>query len=459
MLLILLLSCLAVAARLPLVVRLPRQSRRVGDRGDFDRAVLRDRLPELNCDVAGGMLTDSEATSVRLEIQRRLIAADSVPRTTPQRRGRSPVLGWAAAGGAVALYLLMGAPAIPGSPFAAPAAVASEAPDAGSGPAGHNDLPLALDKLTQKLKADPSNTDGWVLYARTAGSLRRWDQALEGYRHAMALGAVSPDIQAGYGETLVLQADGVVTPAAHDAFVAALKDDPRQDVAQYYLALAAGQGGQPEKAIALFQGLLASIPEDSPMRAEIGKRIGEAANAAGLPVPPLAKGTPAEADDPDAAAIDAVAGLPNNEQKTMIADMVAKLAARLAAEPRDVDGWMRLGHAYVVMNERDKAADAYDHAVALTPGDADIRLQAAEGLLSGLKPDDPLPLQAVAMLRQVETIAPEQPAVLWYLGIVAARNDRPVEAKQYWTRLLARLPGDGADAKMVKGAMASLQGG
>jgi cytochrome c-type biogenesis protein CcmH len=195
------------------------------------------------------------------------------------------------------------------------------------------------------------------------------------------------------------------------------------------------------------------------MRAEIGKRIGEAANAAGLPVPPLAKGTPAEADDPDAAAIDAVAGLPNNEQKTMIAGMVAKLAARLAAEPRDVDGWMRLGHAYVVMNERDKAADAYDHAVALTPGDADIRLQAAEGLLSGLKPDDPLPLQAVAMLRQVETIAPEQPAVLWYLGIVAARNDRPVEAKQYWTRLLARLPGDGADAKMVKGAMASLQGG
>ena len=76
MLLILLLSCLAVAARLPLVVRLPRQSRRVGDRGDFDRAVLRDRLPELNCDVAGGMLTDSEATSVRLDIQRRLIAAD-----------------------------------------------------------------------------------------------------------------------------------------------------------------------------------------------------------------------------------------------------------------------------------------------------------------------------------------------------------------------------------------------
>jgi cytochrome c-type biogenesis protein CcmH len=464
MVLIVLLACLALVALLPLVLPLLRPSRAVLDRGHFDRVVYRDQLRELERDLARGVLSETEATSARLEIQRRLLAADAVP---PHRAaggtGSSPVLASAvvifAAGGTVALYALMGAPGIPDSPFTSHAAVAGEAPSASAGPGGHDDLAAALGQLADKLKADPSNAEGWLLYARTAGSLRRWDQAVDAYRHAMALGRVGPDVQAGYGETLVLQADGVVTPAAHDAFVAALKDDPKDDVAQYYLAIAAGQAGEPEKAIAVFQGLLASIPEDSPMRDEIGKRIGEAANAAGLPVPVLAKGTPAEADEPDATAATAIAGMPEGEQKTMIAGMVAKLAARLETEPLDVDGWMRLGRAYLVMGDRDKAGSAYERAVALKPGDVDIRLQAAEALLSGLKPDDALPPAAIAMLRQVEVLAPEEPAVLWYLGIVAARNARPADAKQYWTRLLARIPADGEDAKMVKGAMASLKGG
>lgn len=464
--LIVLLACLGFAAPVALVLPLLCRSRAILDRGHFDRVVYRDQLRELDRDLARGVLTEAEAASARLEIQRRLLAADGLAeRSAAGRTGRSPALALGtmlfAGGGAVAVYALIGAPGIPDAPFASHAALAGEtstapAPaDAG----GHTDLAAALDQLSAKLKADPSDVEGWLLYARTAGNLRRWDRAVDAYRHAMALGRVGSDVQAGYGETLVLQADGTVTPAAHDAFVAALKGDPKQDVSQYYLAIAAGQAGEPEKAIAVFQGLLASIPQDSPMRGEIGKRIGEAANAAGVPVPALAAGTPAEAEDPDSAAVAAVAGLPEGEQKTMIAGMVAKLAARLEVEPQDVDGWMRLGRAYVVMGDREKAGSAYQRAAGLRPGDADIRLQAAEALLSGLKPDDPLPGPAVALLRQVEVISPEEPAVLWYLGIVAARDARPLDAKQYWTRLLGRIPADGEDAKMVRGAMASLAGG
>jgi len=94
-----------------------------------------------------------------------------------------------------------------------------------------------------KLKADPSNVGGWLLYARTAGSLRRWDEAVDAYRRLIALGQTGAEIQSGYGETLTLKADGIVTPSAHDPFVAAIKDDPKNDVARYYLGLAAGQAG------------------------------------------------------------------------------------------------------------------------------------------------------------------------------------------------------------------------
>jgi cytochrome c-type biogenesis protein CcmH len=258
---------------------------------------------------------------------------------------------------------------------------------------------------------------------------------------------------------LTLQADGIVTPAAHAAFAAAVQAETGNDVARYYLGLAAGQAGEPEKAISEFQTLLAEIPEDSPMRAEIAKRIAEAAKAAGLAMPQLAKGTPPEAQDPDDAAVDAASAMPTGAQKDMIAAMVAKLAARMVAEPGDVDGWMRLARAYVVMGERDKGADAYERAVALKPGEVGIRLVAVEGMLSGLKPDDGLPPRAMAMLRQVQEVAPEQPEVLWYMGIAAARDANPASAKRYWGKLLAKLPADGEDAKMVKGAMNGLKGG
>ncbi len=462
MALFVLLACLAFVALLPLLLPLLRRSRAVPERGQFDRVVYRDQLQELDRDVARELLTATEAAGARLEIQRRLLAADTVSEpVAAARAGRSPVLASIivlfAVGGAGTVYWRLGAPGIPDSPFASRAALANEAPAAE--PAGHNDLSQALGKLAAKLKANPSDADGWLLYARTAGSMRHWDEAVDAYHHAFALGRNGGELQAGYGEMLVLQADGIVTPAAHDAFVAALKDDPKQDVAQYYLALAAGQSGEPEKAISVFQGLLADIPEDSPMREEIGKRIAEAAKAAGLAMPELAKGTPAEAVDPDTAAMEAASTMPEGAQKDMIAGMVGKLATRLLTEPGDVDGWMRLGRAYVVMGDRDKAADAYDHAVALKPDEVGIRLQAIEGLLSGLKPDAPLPPRAVVLLRQVERIAPEEPEVLWYLGIVAARDAHPTDAKQYWTRLLAKLPVDGEDAKMVKGAMGSLSGG
>jgi len=42
----------------------------------------------------------------------------------------------------------------------------------------------------------------------------------------------------------------------------------------------------------------------------------------------------------------------------MIRGMVAKLADRLHADGGDVDGWLRLVRAYIVLGERDKAKGA-----------------------------------------------------------------------------------------------------
>nr|WP_294519412.1 c-type cytochrome biogenesis protein CcmI [uncultured Rhodopila sp.] len=445
----LLLGSLVLAALLPLVVPLLRRQRPVPERSHFDCAVYRDQLRELDHDVARGLVSPAAEEASRLEIQRRLLAAGCDPEPV-EKPGRSPVAALTVAlfiaCGALGLYYYLGAAGSPDVVFVPRPPLAGATP--GSAPVPRFlDLQKAAARLTEKLEADPSNADRWVQLARTSGSLRRWDAAADAYRHALSLGSTGPDVQVGFGEMLVMQAAGIVTPAARDAFAATLKADPKNEIARYYLARAAMQEGHPREAIRQMQAMLAEIPEDSAMRAAIADQIEAAAKVAGLPMPELAKGTPAGAPDPaaDATAADAATA--------------AKLAARLQAQPGDADGWMRLGRAYLAQHERDKAADAYDHAIALVPGDTAIRLQAIEGLLDGIKPGDTLPPRALALLRQVETIAPDQPEVLWYLGFAAALDAHPEDARRYWTRLLARLPAESQNAGMVRAAMDSLKGG
>jgi cytochrome c-type biogenesis protein CcmH len=59
-----------------------------------------------------------------------------------------------------------------------------------------------------------------------------------------------------------------------------------------------------------------------------------------------------------------VQALPTGDQQAMIKGMVERLATKMAANPQDLDGWMRLMRAYKVMNEPDKAKDAMIKALA-----------------------------------------------------------------------------------------------
>jgi cytochrome c-type biogenesis protein CcmH len=248
-----------------------------------------------------------------------------------------------------------------------------------------------------------------------------------------------------------MQAAGTVTPAAESAFRQVLKADPHSPMARYYLAVAAMQAGEPRQAIDALQALLAEMPADSPLRVQLGQKIAEAARAAGIPVPELAKGLAPAGPTPDAMAN--AAAMSDEQRQAMISGMVAKLAAEQEANPRNLDGWLRLGQAYAVLHQQDKAADAYDRAAKLRPDDVSIRLQALRALLSGQSPTEKLPPRVLDLLKQVEVTAPDEPLVLWYLGLAAAQDHRVADARGYWGRLLVKLPSDGADAKTVQSAL------
>ena len=445
-----LLALLAFVALLPIVAPLLRGSRPVAARASFDQAVYRDQLRELDRDIARGLISNAEADAARLEIQRRLLAADKLP-AVPARLGRSPVLAvsvFLVIGiGSIGLYLSLGAPGVPDVPFA------SRVPEAN----GPNTIQQAADALAEKLKQNPSDVPGWLLYGRTLAQMGDWDQAEAAYRHAIDLGQTDPDVLGDHAEIMVMQAAGTVTPAAEAEFKKILQADPSSGIARYYLAVAAMQAGEPRKAIDGFQALLAEMPPDAPLRAQLGIKVAEAARAAGIPVPDLAQGpTPPPVPGPDAKAMADAASLPEAQKDAMVRGMVAQLAAKQEADPSNLDGWMRLGRAYAVLHEGDKAADAYDKAARLKPDDLTIPLQAIRALLSDRAPADRLSPRVLGLLKRVEAADPDQPLVLWYLGMSAAQEAHPDEAKRYWSKLLAQIPPGSDDSRLIKSAIDAL---
>ena len=461
MLLAVVLALITLAVLAAIALPLLRGARPAPERAQYDRAVYRDQMNELERDVARGLIGEREAQSARLEIQRRMLASDAVTER-PSSRTPTPALAVVLcvliAGGSAALYLRLGSPGLRDEPYASRVLPGAEAQ------AGQHNVHEAAAALADRLKTNPNDREGWLLYARTMATLNDFAQSLDAYKHAVALGADGPDVMSGYGEMLVLSSDGIVTPAAHDAFAAALAKDPNDDVSQYYLALADAQAGEPRRAIEAWLKLAAESQEGSPMRDEVIRRITETAKNNNLPMPALPAAAPAQtaaappAGGPGNDAMEAMANLPPEQRDQVIRGMVEKLAAQLRANPNDAEGWVRLGRSYGVLGDADKSTEAFEHAQKLKPDDVSISLQEARAILESRKPEAPVPEKVVALLRKVEAAQPDTPEALWYLGAAAAQDDHFEDAKRYWQRLLPLLPADSDDHKMVQQALDSLKG-
>jgi cytochrome c-type biogenesis protein CcmH len=426
------------------------------ERGAFDRAVYRDQLKELERDLARGLIDAKDAAAARLEIERRLLATDAQPDAAPPPAGASPrlalVLALLLPMTALLLYLLLGAPDLPDLPYAARGPERALA--AANGPA---DLEKTAASVREKLNASPNDDAAWLLLARTEAALGHWQKSAEAYREALRVTKGRPDVAAAYGEMLVMAADGVVTPGAREAFTAALGRDARNLAARYYLALADAQEGHAAEAIAAWQRVVADLPAGSELRGPLRTRIADTARAAGLPEP----AAPAEppAPGPTASDMQQAGQMTPEQRQQMIAGMVERLAGKLQANPDDGDGWMRLGRAYAVLGQRDKAVDAYERAAALMPKDTKILLAEAETLFpEGTPPQTPVPERVVALMKRVEALDPKAPAALWYLGLAAAQQRRFSEASGYWERLSTQYPADSEQQKAILAALEAIKG-
>jgi len=117
-------------------------------------------------------------------------------------------------------------------------------------------------------------------------------------------------------------------------------------------------------------------------------------------------------------------------------DAIAQLKAQLERDPDQPEGWRLLGQAYTTEQRYADARDAYAHAAALAPKDADVLVEAAQSraLASEQRRFD---AQAVAFLEQAIALQPQHQRALWFLGIAQRQAGKNAEAAKTWEPLLA----------------------
>jgi cytochrome c-type biogenesis protein CcmH len=339
-------ACLTAAAIMAVLVPLGRAAPSV-DPLEQGRRVYLDQLRELERDRAQGRIGVPEAEAARVEIARRLLAAEASPGEPPGTEGSQLARRAIALVALIGIPLLslgtyytLGAPGMPGQPLAARMATSSE----GDG------IQALVAKVEAHLAEAPQDGKGWEVIAPVYQRLGRPAEAATAYRNAIRILGSNASRQVGLGEALLRSAGGVVTAEAKAAFSAANEADPSAPAPRYFLALAAEQEGDKIKAAEEWRALLADAPADAPYRASV--------EAALTRVDP-GQGTSGPAPEQIAAA----QSMTPADQAAMVEGMVSGLAERLTTQPDDAEGWLRLIRSYVVLGRPAEARQAGEAAV------------------------------------------------------------------------------------------------
>ena len=360
---LLLCAVAAIAALWPLLSGATVE--RAGDEArEAEIATLKAALAENERDHEAGRITFDDAQAARAELGRRLLAltrsekeaATAAPGAARTRRLLVPAIAALAVPlGAIGLYAALGSPALPDRPIAS----RERSPD-------EMDLPTLIARIEAHLAENPDDARGWTSLApvyrregRLADSREAWQRALPqlaGLNRSLALTEIV--------EITAIETNGI-DERGQAMLAEALSIAPDNSKADFLLVAAREIAADDEERLSEWRALV-ERHRDAPAEWLPLARQRIASLSARL------EGTASvEAD---------IARLPARERDAMIADMVDGLAARLANDPDDAEGWLRLIRSYAVLDRRDDAREAIASARATFDGD-----DAVSGRLAALE--------------------------------------------------------------------------
>ena len=344
------------------------------------------------------------------------------------------------------LYLMLGRADLPSRPLAdrgAEIAAASQQAEESA-----RDRSAALLQAREQAAAAPSDVGAWLRLATAAAAGADSATEIMALEQAGRLTDGDPAILAMRAEAMARAADGQVTIPARELVAEILAVNPAEPRALYLSGLAAYQDEDYAAAIGIWRRLQTLSPPDAPWMKLLAENIADAARSGGIDPDSVAPG-------PDAEAVANAATMTEDERAAMIEGMVEGLAARLAEDPGDVEGWRRLIRAYRVLERTDDLQMALIGLADAIPDDIDAQLAALEQMVvAQLEPD--FTDESQRLLARVEGLDPQRPEGLYIRGHFARQGGDTDRARMLWEDLYDRLPADASISPQLRAAIDSL---
>ena len=252
------------------------------ERREANIAIYRDQLTELETDLHNGIVAKEQYQQDRDEIERRLL--EDVKLSESDAKGaadfRKRNVAYALAIGlplaAVLFYLKVGEMKAL-SPAATVPAASSEMSGSTRSP---QQIEANVSKLVERLKANPSDAEGWVMLAHSYSTMERFGEAAGAYARATELQPNNADLWAEYAFASAMANGRNLEGQPMELVNKALKIDPENLKALQLAGNDAFQRKDYKKAVDYWSRVLKKVPPQSEVAQSIQQRIDEAKSLA-----------------------------------------------------------------------------------------------------------------------------------------------------------------------------------
>jgi cytochrome c-type biogenesis protein CcmH len=249
------------------------------DDSEINIQLAQKKLQSLETDLANGTITAAQYESLKselmLNLHHDLKQADTLITDDKNGRWLAIPLGVFVPLLALAIYSVKG-------DFRAfdDAAIKGEMPTKTAA-----DINGMVEKLAQKMKENPSDSEGWIMLARSYKVLKRYPEAVEALRKARALTGEEPEILLQLADVIAMEKGGTLLGEPTELVAKALELDANNDMALWLYGLANAEDSKFNEAIGLWQKLQTHYQPQDADYLEVQKLIDQAREALGQSAP------------------------------------------------------------------------------------------------------------------------------------------------------------------------------
>lgn len=248
--------------------------------------VYQDQYRELEADLRNGIISEEQYQLDKSALERRLLDdTTTTGKSTPAPSADSAsvrkltyAVGAALPVLAVTFYFVVGNPKA-----LTPQASSMALPTTGSRPGRMTQEQITqaqieanVTKLAKKLEQDPNDAQGWIMLARSYGTMSRFTDSANAYARATALKTDDADLWADYAEAQAMANGQRMAGKPLEAANRTLQLDPKNEKGLALAGSAAFEVGDYQKAIDYWQKLLGLLPPGSEAATAVSNQLAKA---------------------------------------------------------------------------------------------------------------------------------------------------------------------------------------